>query len=87
MAIPQNGLTYAENHFDRERYEQVRVVAAEMMAEQSETDDQKVIDLFSGEVGYATPKVAVRPTVTDSRFRGGYSQCHQSCLNRVLSAP
>jgi ADP-ribose pyrophosphatase YjhB (NUDIX family) len=63
MAIAQNGLTYAENHFDRERYEQIRAVAAEMMAEQSEMDDRKVIDLFSGEIGYATPKVDVRGAV------------------------
>ena len=63
MAIAQNGLTYAENHFDQERYEQVRQVAAEMMAEQSDTDYSKVCDLFSGEVGYATPKVDVRGVV------------------------
>ena len=63
MAIAQNGLTYAENHFDRERYEQVRQVAAEMMAERSDTSHQKVLDLFAGEVGYATPKVDVRGAV------------------------
>jgi ADP-ribose pyrophosphatase YjhB (NUDIX family) len=63
MAIAQNGLTYAENHFDRERYEQVQQVAAEMMAEQSDTDCRKVLSLFSGEVGYATPKVDVRGVV------------------------
>jgi ADP-ribose pyrophosphatase YjhB (NUDIX family) len=63
MAIAQNGLAYAENHFDRERYEQVRHVAAEMMAEHSDTDCRKVLDLFSGEVGYATPKVDVRGVV------------------------
>lgn len=63
MAIAQNGLTYAEDHFDRERYEQVRLVAAEIMAEQSDTSDQKVLDLFAGEVGYATPKVDVRGAV------------------------
>lgn len=63
MAIAQNGLTYAENEFDRERYEQVRQVAAEMMAEQTSVDSQQVLDLFSGEVGYATPKVDVRGVV------------------------
>jgi ADP-ribose pyrophosphatase YjhB (NUDIX family) len=63
MAIAQNGLTYAENHFDKERYEQVRQVAAEMMAEQADTDYRKVLDLFSGEIGYATPKVDVRGVV------------------------
>jgi ADP-ribose pyrophosphatase YjhB (NUDIX family) len=63
MAIAQNGLAYADNHFDRERYEQVRQVAAEIMAARSETDDRKVLDLFAGEVGYATPKVDVRGAV------------------------
>lgn len=32
QAIAQNGLTYSANHFDRERYEAVRDIAAEMMA-------------------------------------------------------
>jgi ADP-ribose pyrophosphatase YjhB (NUDIX family) len=63
MAVAQNGLTYAENHFDRERYKQVRQVAAEMMAEQSDTDHRRVLDLFSLEVGYATPKIDVRGVV------------------------
>ena len=45
MGIAQYGLTYAESHSDRERYEQVRQVAAEIMAEQSETDDRKVLDM------------------------------------------
>jgi ADP-ribose pyrophosphatase YjhB (NUDIX family) len=63
MAIAQNGLTYAESHFDRERYEQIRQIAAEIMAQQSETDERKVLDLFSGDVGYATPKVDVRGVV------------------------
>jgi len=63
MAIAQNGLTYAESHFDTERYEQVRHIGAEMMSEQSGTDHQRILDLFSGEVGYATPKVDVRGVV------------------------
>ena len=63
MAIAQNGLTYAENHFDRERYEHVRQVAVEMMAAQSGTSQQKVLDLFAGEVGYATQKVDVRGAI------------------------
>jgi hypothetical protein len=63
MAIAQNGLTYAESHFDTERYEQVRNIGAEMMAEQSGMDHQRILDLFAGEVGYATPKVDVRGVV------------------------
>jgi ADP-ribose pyrophosphatase YjhB (NUDIX family) len=63
VAIAQNGLTYAESHFDRERYEQVRQIAANIMAEKSNTEERKVLDLFAGEVGYATPKVDVRGVV------------------------
>ena len=33
QAIAQNGLTFAEGHFDVERYEQVRQIAAEILAE------------------------------------------------------
>jgi ADP-ribose pyrophosphatase YjhB (NUDIX family) len=63
QAIAQNGLTYAENHFDRERYQAVREVAAEMMAAQSDADLDFVRDLFVNQVGAATPKVDVRAAV------------------------
>jgi ADP-ribose pyrophosphatase YjhB (NUDIX family) len=63
QAIAQNGLTYAQNAYDVERFEAVRQVAAEMMATGSETNLSRVLDLFSGEVGYATPKVDVRGVV------------------------
>jgi ADP-ribose pyrophosphatase YjhB (NUDIX family) len=63
QAIAQNGLTYAGNHFDVERYQTVRQIAAEMMASNSETDLSRVLDLFDGEVGYATPKIDVRGVV------------------------
>lgn len=69
MAIAQNGLTYAESHFDRERYAQLRQIAAEIMAAQSNTEERKVLILFSGEIGYATPKVDVRGVV----FRDGHT--------------
>jgi ADP-ribose pyrophosphatase YjhB (NUDIX family) len=63
QAIAQNGLTYAQNAYDVERFEAVRQVAAEMMAAGSKTDLNRILDLFSGEVGYATPKVDVRGVV------------------------
>jgi ADP-ribose pyrophosphatase YjhB (NUDIX family) len=63
QAISQNGLAYAGNNFDIERYRAVRRIAAEMMAVGSNTDLQRVLDLFAGEVGYATPKVDVRYVV------------------------
>ena len=32
QAVAQTGLTFSENHYDKERYEALRAVAAEMMA-------------------------------------------------------
>ena len=63
QAIAQNGLTYATDVYDKERYQAVREVAAEMMAARSESDTESILQLFSQETGYATPKVDVRGAV------------------------
>ncbi|MEH1848822.1 MAG: NUDIX hydrolase [Nostoc sp.] len=63
QAIAQNGLTYSENPFDIERYKQLRAIATEMMAAYSNVEHSYVLDLFSREVGYATPKVDVRGAI------------------------
>jgi len=63
QAIAQIGLAFAENHYDRERYEDIRRIAAEMMAAGSDADVQHIAGLFAGEEGYATPKVDVRGVV------------------------
>jgi ADP-ribose pyrophosphatase YjhB (NUDIX family) len=60
QAIAQTGLTYAENHYDVERYEQIRAVASEMMAAGSGAPVEQICDLFAGQSGYTTPKVDVR---------------------------
>jgi len=67
QAIAQIGLAYTQNVYDIERYEQIRAIAAEMMAAQSGADPVYVRELFAQEVGYATPKVDVRGVV----FRDG----------------
>ena len=67
QALSQNGLTYAKDPFDRERYEQIRHIAAEMLAEKADAKTKDVLDLFSREKDYATPKVDVRGVV----FRDG----------------
>jgi len=66
QAIAQTGLTYCRDPFDRERYEAIRGIAAEIMANGAGLTDSSVIeDLFKGDVGYATPKVDVRAAVFD----------------------
>jgi ADP-ribose pyrophosphatase YjhB (NUDIX family) len=60
QAVAQNGLTFAEGHFDVERYEQVRQIATEILAYKTNVKTEDVLDLFVREKGYATPKVDVR---------------------------
>jgi ADP-ribose pyrophosphatase YjhB (NUDIX family) len=64
QAIAQTGLTFTRDHYDHERYVELQRLAAEMMAVGSGMpDSQKVLDLFRGENGYATPKIEVRGAV------------------------
>lgn len=62
-AISQNGLAYATNSYDIERYEKIREVAAEMMSTRSDMDAEDLLTIFTKEDGYATPKVDVRGAV------------------------
>lgn len=62
-AAAQNGLAYAQNPFDRERYQSIREIASEIASEYSEVEYETVAALFGGEVGHATPKVDVRGAV------------------------
>jgi ADP-ribose pyrophosphatase YjhB (NUDIX family) len=62
-AISQNGLAYANNTYDTERYEKIRQIAAEMMSIRSEPDTETLLTMFAKEEGYATPKVDVRGAV------------------------
>ena len=67
QAVAQIGLAYPSgSHFDRERYERVREIAAEMMASCGGLDVGWLMGLFEREEGYATPKVDVRGVA----FRG-----------------
>jgi ADP-ribose pyrophosphatase YjhB (NUDIX family) len=59
-ALAQDGLTYSDNEYEIDRYQQIRQIAAEMMAAGSDLDAKALIELFSREQGYATPKVDVR---------------------------
>ena len=62
-AIAQNGLAFSPGPYDKERYEAVRHIAAEIMAVGTGAEISVVEGLFSKESGYATPKVDVRGVV------------------------
>jgi ADP-ribose pyrophosphatase YjhB (NUDIX family) len=61
--MAQTGLEYSANPYDRERYELLRGLAAEMMAASSEIPADVFLEVFQRESGYATPKVDVRGAV------------------------
>lgn len=63
QAIAQNGLTYALNDFDRERFTQVQEIAVEIIARHATDAPDQVIRLYAEQFGYATPKVDVRAAV------------------------
>jgi ADP-ribose pyrophosphatase YjhB (NUDIX family) len=62
-SIAQAGLTYAESPFDRERYEQILALAAEIAAAKTGSEGEKILTLFAEARGYETPKVDVRGIV------------------------
>jgi len=63
QAIAQAGLHYNPAGFERERYEKLRDIAAEMVAAGSGADLERVQDLLGQQDGHATPKVDVRGVV------------------------
>lgn len=67
QALAQTGLYYCKDKFCRERYERIREIAAEMLAERIDLPLEKVKDLFCNDVGYQTPKVDTRAAI----FRDG----------------
>jgi ADP-ribose pyrophosphatase YjhB (NUDIX family) len=63
QALAQSGLAWEPSHYDAERYEQVRRIAAEMLADPEQLDVDGVEGLFASQVGHATPKLDVRGAV------------------------
>ena len=63
QALAQAGLEYGRDRFDRERYERVRAIAAEMIACKADISLEKVKDLFCNETGYQTPKLDTRAAI------------------------
>lgn len=63
QSLAQAGLYYTENNFDRERYERIREISAEMVSLQTDIPLEKVKDLFCSESGYQTPKLDTRAAI------------------------
>ena len=63
QALAQAGLTYGHDRFDRERYERIRAIAAEMIGYKTELPADTVRELFCSETGYQTPKLDTRAAI------------------------
>ena len=63
QGIAQAGLSYADNPYDRERYGELRQIAAEMLAAAIDIPVRKIHHLFCTDSGYQTPKVDTRAAV------------------------
>ena len=63
QALAQNGLTYTKDVYDKERFERLREISAEMLAEKTDIPFDKVKDLFCNEKSYQTPKLDTRAAI------------------------
>ena len=63
QSIAQAGLFYGKDVFDKERYEKIRDISAQMMSKISDLKVEKVKELFCNEIGYQTPKIDTRAAI------------------------
>ena len=61
--IAQAGLTYTKDLFDKESFERIREISAEIMSQQSKLPLAEVKDLFCNETGFQTPKLDTRAAI------------------------
>lgn len=61
--IGQTGLYYAQNEFDRMRFQRLLEMSAEMISNNIGIPEKKVLAALSAQEGYVTPKVDVRGAV------------------------
>ncbi len=63
QSISQAGLAYSTNKYDIERFQKVKALSLEIMSHFTRTKMDYLLDLFSRETGYPTPKVDVQGVV------------------------
>ena len=63
QSLAQAGLAYTNNPYDVERFTRLREISAEMMAEKTNINLDKVKELFCNENGYQTPKIDTRAAI------------------------
>ena len=67
QSIAQAGITYTKDPYDRERFEQLRAIAGEILAWYTSIPEEILSQKLVAEQGYLTPKVDVRAVVFNPR--------------------
>ncbi len=62
-SISQSGLTYCKNEYDLHSYRRLQEISAEMISNETGFPKETVLQAFSMQAGYATPKIDVRAAV------------------------
>lgn len=62
-SISQNGVLFSETPYHKERYQEIRRIASEIISQYGKIDTEKIDNIFIDEPGYATPKVDSRGVV------------------------
>ena len=68
-ALAQDGLAFAANEYDLDRYQQVGRLAAELLSALSGRPTDELVVELGRDSGYATPKIDVRGVIFDERER------------------
>jgi Hydrolase of X-linked nucleoside diphosphate N terminal len=63
QALAQTGLAFTRDQYDRQRYERLLTLAAQIMAEYTGMAVADIEVMFARQAGYATPKLGARGAV------------------------
>lgn len=63
QAISQTGLHYAENIYQKQRYIRLLEISAQIISENADVEYGDLVNIFSQQIGYATPRIDVRGAV------------------------
>lgn len=67
QSLAEIGLHYAENVFDRERYDELQAICLELLEKMTDVPIEKINPIIIDNNGYKTPKVDVRAVVFNEK--------------------
>lgn len=83
QSIAQAGLTYSQDKYDLERFDQIKQIAVSIVDEYADAPMENIKKIFDLERGYLTPKVDVRGVI----FRGNKILLVKETIDNCWSLP